>query len=205
MRVPELVVSVDASFRGAGVVTLIGGKELRVEEIVATTPALRTYQEIVQASFEVAKRLRVACGAIATSDSQLVLELPPTFGQFASGLYLLDGYVVRTAMDFGMDVFGCSAQAVKAVLGGRAKTKKDAIEFVRRNEADLLKLTDELTLKTIYRSHNICESLIILMAYSYFFEWGDNIFPSFGSLSDKRPRFVDVWRQNGEIERRLDG
>jgi hypothetical protein len=205
MRVPELVVSVDASFRGAGVVSLIRGQQLVVEEIIATTPALKTFQEITQASYEISKRLRNACGLIATNDSQLVFELPPTFAQYSSGLYLLDGYVVRTAIEFGMDVFGCSAQAVKSVLGGRAKTKKDAIAFVQRNEADLLNLTNKETLNTVYQSHNLCESLIILMAYSYFFEWGNSIFPSFGSLSDKRPRFVDVWRHDGEIERRLNG
>jgi len=76
---------------------------------------------------------------------------------------------------------------VKSVLGSKKATKKDAVEFVRaRWRASDYRCTQ---MKPHLDDHNVCESLIMMMAYAYT-NGMENLFP----IADikKKYKFVRI-------------
>jgi hypothetical protein len=183
-EIPEVIVSADISFRGAGVSKLLNqGQQLEVAELGTPLP-MNTLSEQVKAVPDVLLKFREFVfdgeGEFYSEVPIFLFENPPYNGWYASALTFLDGVVASYFISSGWKVVSCSARLITSFLDvpkGKTKGKK-GVKFLKQFMGDdLLKLGyDVRTLK----SANIADSLIFLMCYGYDQGWGKQVFPAFG-------------------------
>lgn len=206
------IVSIDPSFRGTGI-TIFSEKGVKYLEITSSRPNVCLIKNTYQASVEIAGYIATVLhneflvGDGGIEECHAVIELPPPAARFSAGLYMLCGLIIRELHLLGITVLGCSCMLVKSVLKNRKATKKDAVNLVRtiieNHNINTIQYTNVLShlitnlnirkLKEIYKSHHICESFIMGLAY-IFSETDESITRSLGVERDIYPCFGKTYK-----------
>ena len=182
----ELVVGIDASYKGLGLaIVSITNNTLNLFELT-TMESLKTFQGCVKGALGLTDQVLRIIKGFTPDKVSVLIEIPPHSGRFGPGLFLLNGILCREFSKCGYTVVGVHCKVVKSVNGVVNSTKADSVAFILGflfpNLRVLIKSISG-KFKTVITSHNQAEALILLMLYCEFLNL--DIFPEFKMLNRK--------------------
>jgi hypothetical protein len=208
-EVPNLMVSVDPSYKGMGISVLSEGKiilkQIRTEEKIVR------FQDCFWGATELYKKfsaMSVLKWEQFASEKRFLMEIPPIGGMMSPGLFLLDGYVMRWFHKRGFECFGVSCKTCQSILKLKKADKKVSIQFlndfkvhfqlpVYTLEGDRLQPVNK---EDRIKSDNLCESLILMITFAYIQGWGEKVFPNFLKYTPKDLNEIEVVAFNREVK-----
>lgn len=186
MKEPKNIVAVDPSYRGLGLVVYKSGqaKPLYLMKYVSQAKDIQSFGGAVQATSLLMRDVKqdlVSVLGPGHRETVFIIESPPSSKAFfSSGLFLLSGALSCMANQLGAEVFCCSCQLTKSVMGSRKTTKKQTVEYPKR----FLNVNRIESNVSLVKDHNVCDALIILAAFTYIN--GFPVFNRFQTLSKAR-------------------
>jgi hypothetical protein len=208
-EVPNLMVSVDPSYKGMGISILSEGKIILKQ--IRTEEKIIKFQDCFWGSTELYKKfsyLSTLKLEQEITDKRFLMEIPPMHGIMSPGLFLLDGHVMRWFYTRGFESFGVSCKTCQSILKLKRADKKVSIQFlndfkvhfqlpVYTLEGDRLQLVNK---EDRIKSDNLCESLILMITFAYIQDWGEKVFPNFLKYTQKNLDEIEVVAFNREVK-----
>jgi hypothetical protein len=215
---PNILISMDPSFHGLGI-SVLAEKSLYFSKLCCETK-IKSFQNAYFGTIENLKKLEKLVKHIEKIHfknekklvKEFVFEFPPTAALYAPGLFMLDGFILDFMLKKGYKASGVDCKLCRSVVG-IPKAKKEIVmpEFVNGYlpnlkssffDIGIIKVddsSDNLHLhlmdveKDKIKSHDISESFIIMLTYSYVRNWGQKIFPKFEKFCSKEISHFNIF------------
>lgn len=191
MKRPDILISIDPSYKGCGVSILFPDRLVLTQ--VSSSQKIVSFKDCYIGSLEILGKLDDLLTAYGVSNGEAVIEIPPIKAMYAPGLCLLDGQVLSLLEAYKVSCFGLSCKVCSSIskpIEGKHK-KIHSLNFVNSYISTLdipvyiLQDKKEVKLLDYMKSDDMAESFILLVVFSYLRGWGESVFKDFLRFSGR--------------------